>query len=105
MVDVFHFGVSRLYEITQNGFGLFELRVHPAFPGSDSSIPKFLRPPPSGELVPSTGLERGTSIGNYHGPTIQRDKNSQEFLLIDSVTARKIRRDLERRNLFCVVRS
>lgn len=100
MVSVFHFGVSRLFEFKQNELGLYELRVHAAQPGSTTSIPGFLRPP----SAPSGGLERHTSIGNYHGPSIECDFNHQEYLLLDRASAREVRRDLERRNLFFVFR-
>lgn len=100
MVSVFEFGRSRLYEIERNIFGLYELRVHPARPGSDSTIPNFLRP----RIFETDGLARHTSHGNYHGPTIEVDSNGQEFLLIDASTAHTFRRELERRNLFFISR-
>jgi hypothetical protein len=99
MVSVFEFGVSRLYEFERNTFGLYELRVHPARPGYDSSIPTFMRP------RPSESLARHTSHGNYHGPTIEVDTNGQEFLLIDRETLRVYIREIKRRSLFYVVRA
>ncbi len=101
MVSVFHFGVSRFYEFERNTLGLFELRVHPALPGSDSTIPAFLRPRPA----EPDGLARQTSLGNYHGPTIQVDKNGQEILLIDRETFESLVREIRRRSLFYVVRA
>jgi len=100
MVSVFEFGVSRLYEFERNTFGLYELRVHPARPGSDSSIPSFLRP----RMPEPDGLARHTSHGNYHGPSIEVDTNGQEFLLADRETLRTVVREIKRRCLFYVVR-
>ncbi len=77
----FIFGQSRVYEFTQDEFGLFKLFVRPARPGQDSSIPAFLRPPPLPGQVPGT-LPRQTTIGNYHGPTIQHH-NGHEVVLLD----------------------
>ncbi len=101
MVSVFHFGVSRLYEFERNSIGLYELRVHPALPGSDSSIPSFLRPRP----IEPDGLARHTSLGNYHGPTIQVDTNGQEYILVDRPTVRALIKEINRRSLFYVVRA
>ncbi len=101
MVSVFHFGVSRLFEFERNTFGLYELRVHPARPGSDSSIPTFLRPRPA----EPGGLARHTSHGNYHEPTVEVDTNGQEFLLVDRETVRALIREIKRRDLFYVVRA
>jgi hypothetical protein len=102
MVSVFQFGVSRLFEFERNTFGLFELRVHPARPGSDSTIPSFLRPRTS---EPDGGLARHTSHGNYHGPAIEVDTNGQEFMLIDRTTLRALVHEIKRRSLFYVVRA
>ncbi len=101
MVSVFQFGVSRFYEFERNIFGLYELRVHPTLPGSDSSIPSFLRPCTQQEV---DGLRRHTSLGNYHGPSIEVDSNGQEFLLIDRTALRDFVREIKRRSLFYVVR-
>ena len=100
MVSVFEYGRTRLYEIERNIFGLYELRVHPARPGSDSSIPAFLRPRTS----EPNGLARHTSHGNYHGPSIERDSNGQEFLLADVATIQTYVREIKRRRLFYTVR-
>jgi hypothetical protein len=77
----FIFGQSRVYEFTQDEFGLYKLFVRPARPGQDSSIPAFLRPPPLPGQVPG-GLARQTTFGNYHGPTIQHH-NGHEVVLLD----------------------
>lgn len=79
----FIFGQSRLYEFTLDEFGLYKLYVRPARPGQDSSIPDFLRPPPLPNQYPG-GLPRHTTIGNYHGPTIQfNPANGHECVLMD----------------------
>lgn len=77
----FIFGETRVYEFTQDEFGLYKLFVRPARPGQDSSIPAFLRPPPLRGQVPG-GLARQTTIGNYHGSTIQHH-NGHEVVLLD----------------------
>jgi hypothetical protein len=68
----------------RNEFGLYEISVNKGW----RKIPNFLRPCVEDE-DDSGGLSRGTSVGNFHEPYIERFPFGREHLVVDRANMRK----------------